>query len=73
MSMHVASHIRMQPLVQGVMVTPAGRFPSDLERPDGSSRDGILADGRDRWMMLLIAACVKCLPVLLLLILLYFY
>ena len=58
MSMHVASHIGMRPLVQGVMVTPSGRFPSDLERPDGSSRDGILAVARDRWMMLLLLLLV---------------
>ena len=39
----VTSHVKQRPLDQGIMVTPSGLFPSDLERPLGSLMAGILA------------------------------
>ena len=52
---HVASHTKIQPLFQRIVVAPSGRFPSDWEIPDGSRRDGTLAVARERLMMSLMA------------------
>ena len=54
---HVASHTKIRPLFQGIVVVPSGRFPSDREIPDGSRRDGTLAVAREHLMMSLMAVC----------------
>jgi len=38
-----AVKVKHLPRDQGIMVTPSGRFPSDLLRPPGSFIDGICA------------------------------
>ena len=55
-SVHVASQTRVRPVFQGMIVTPSGLFPSDLQSPGGSNTEGICAAARERLMMLLIAA-----------------
>lgn len=62
----VASQTRGFPNFHGTMVTPSGRFPSDRSSPDGSSRDGILAEEKAREMTSFTAECRKCRPSLLL-------
>ena len=48
---HVASHTKIRPLFQGIVVATLGRFPSDREIPDGSRRDDALAVAREHLMM----------------------
>ena len=45
----------------GTIVAPSGRLPTDLDKPVGSSRPGILADMRALWMMEFNEACLWCL------------
>ncbi len=47
----VASHTSKRPDFQGARVTPSGLLPSDLTKPGGSSRDGILDDDKARFTM----------------------
>ena len=63
-SEQVASHTSGFPADHGMTDTPSGRLPSALERPGGSSREGILAEERARWMMSFKAACLDNLPLL---------
>ena len=58
MSGQVASHTKGLPELHGANVTPSGLLPSDLDRPGGSSLDGIPAEESVRWMMSLTAACL---------------
>ena len=53
---HVASHTRGRPVLQGVIIMSFGLLPSVLKRPWGSSRDGVLAVERERWIFSLMAA-----------------
>ena len=63
--MHVASQTRVRPVFQGMIVTPSGLFPSDLQSPGGSNTEGICAAARECLMMLLIAAWREWRPSLL--------
>ena len=56
---------RVRPVFQGMIVTPSGLFPSDLQSPGGSNTEGICAAARERLMMLLIAAWWEWRPSLL--------
>ena len=47
-SMTVTSHTAHFPVLQGTNVMPSGRFPSDLDRPTGSFKDGTPARVRAR-------------------------
>ena len=62
MSGHVASHTSIFPNFHGRIVHPSGRFPSDLYNPDGSSREGTLADVNALWMILFTSAWRGCRP-----------
>ena len=62
MSGHVASHTSIFPNLHGKIVHSSGRFPSDLYNPDGSSREGTLADVNALWMMLFTSAWRGCRP-----------
>ena len=59
---HVASQTSKRPACQGASVTPSGLFPSDLNRPVGSSLEGTWAAVRPRFTISLSAACRRCLP-----------
>ena len=48
MSVHVTSCTRSFPLSHGTSVIPSGRLPSDRLIPEGSSREGILAEENAR-------------------------
>ena len=47
-SVTVTSHVTHLPLFHGINVTPSGRLPSVLNRPDGSLTAGISAFERAR-------------------------
>ena len=59
---HVASHTKIRPIFQGMVVASSGRFPSDWEIPDGSRRNGTLAVARERLIMSLMAVCQEKRP-----------
>ena len=48
MSVTVTSQVTHLPFFQGISVSPSGRFPSDLRRPDGSLVAGMCAADRPR-------------------------
>ena len=50
--------------VRTFAITPSGRLPSLLKRPEGSSMEGILAEAKDICTMLLTAAWRKWRPAL---------
>jgi len=45
MSVTVTSHVTHLPFFHWISGTTSGRFPSDLERPDSSSAEGMLTGG----------------------------
>ena len=47
------------PELHGANVTPSGLLPSDLDRPGGSSLDGIPAEESVRWMLKSMWQCVN--------------
>ncbi len=59
---HVASQTRGWPELQGTRVMPSGLWPSEHERPGGSSLEGIPAVESERFMISLRDACRECLP-----------
>ena len=62
MSGHIASQTSKRPACQGASVTPSGLFPSDLNRPVGSSLEGTWAAVRPRFTISLSTTCRRCLP-----------
>ena len=64
-SLHVASHVKLLPLLKGKIVIPSGRLPSPLSSPTGSSHDGTPACSRDRLIISLRLECLGSLPALL--------
>ena len=65
-SQRVASQTSGFPEAQGMIVTPSGHLPSSLDRPGGSKQEGILAEERALQITSFRAACLGCLPSLLL-------
>jgi len=47
-SVTVTSQVTRLPFFQGINISPSGRFPSDLKKPDGSLVAGMLAVNRPR-------------------------
>ena len=62
MSVHVTSQTKNLPLDHGVKDKPSGRDQVEVDKPEGSSLDGIFAECRERWIMRLRSKCRECRP-----------
>ena len=58
----VTSQTTLFPVLQGIIERPSGRFPSFLDKPDGSLTHGMSAHSSARAIRSFKVLCLACLP-----------